>query len=74
MLLVSAVGGKGNAVPLRDLKAHEREQPLGRGGFAVFFIGQRDLATEWDTFMEEVDKRGLPELTEALNEWYNMYY
>lgn len=25
LLLVSAVGGKGNAVPLRDLKAHERK-------------------------------------------------
>jgi ABC-type glycerol-3-phosphate transport system substrate-binding protein len=56
----------------------EIKQELGVSDYVneqttLFIIGQRDVATEWDAFMAEVEDRGLSEQTEALNEWYDLY-
>ena len=37
--------------------------------YALFITGQRSL-TEWDKFIEEINKEGLAQLTTEANEWY----
>ena len=55
----------------------ELSQTLGLKAYAdemadKFIIGERSL-DEFDDYIAELEQRGLAELTDVLNEWYNMY-
>ncbi|WP_135554902.1 type 2 periplasmic-binding domain-containing protein [Paenibacillus cymbidii] len=42
--------------------------------YVLFITGQKDADKDWDSFLDDLNKNGLAELTKEANDWYKTYF
>ncbi len=47
---------------------------IAEGNFASFITGQRDIDTEWDAYLQELENAGLPALLQLYQDAYDAKY